>query len=56
MDKENRPSKSGYEYKKTIRLMGDNRYFDVITRLTYTPPDGGKGWIVQIGPVRATPE
>jgi len=50
-----------YEYKKTMRLMSENypgtgKYFDLITRLTYTPFDGGKGWIVQIGPVRSTPE
>ena len=44
-----------------MRLMSENypgtgKYFDLITRLTYTPFDGGKGWIVQIGPVRSTPE
>jgi|8_EtaG_2_1085327.scaffolds.fasta_scaffold164435_2 hypothetical protein len=36
-----------YESKKTIKLIGD-KTVEVITVLSYTPHDGGKGYIVKI--------
>jgi hypothetical protein len=36
-----------YESKKTIKLIGD-KTVEVITILSYTPHDGGKGYIVKI--------
>ncbi len=44
-----------WESKSTVRL-NNGKYFDIFTVLTYTPFDGGKGWIVKLGPERATPE
>ena len=33
---------------KHLRSSGLDEELEIITRLSYTPPDGGKGWIVQV--------
>ena len=33
---------------KHLRSSGLEEELEIITRLTYTPPDGGKGWIIQV--------
>ncbi len=40
-----------YESIKVIKHLissGLKEDLEIITRLTYTPPDGGKGWIIQV--------
>ena len=40
-----------YESIKVIKHLissGLGNDLEIITRLTYTPPDGGKGWIIQV--------
>ena len=36
-----------YESKTTVKLM-NGKTIELITVLSYTPHDGGKGWIVKI--------
>ena len=33
---------------KHLRSSGLDEELEIITRLTYTPFDGGKGWIIQV--------
>ncbi len=33
---------------KHLTRQGLKEDIEIITRLSYTPPDGGKGWIVQV--------
>jgi len=40
-----------YESIKVVKHLlrsGLKEELEIITRLTYTPPDGGKGWIIQV--------
>ena len=48
-----------YESIKVIKHLtrsGLKEEIEIITRLTYTPFDGGKGCIVKVGPEKATME
>tara|TARA_B100000686_G_scaffold252124_1_gene262740 strand:- start:7708 stop:7866 length:159 start_codon:yes stop_codon:yes gene_type:complete len=46
-------AKASKEYEsikviKHLRSSGLEEELEIITRLSYTPPDGGKGWIIQV--------
>ena len=46
-------AKANKEYEsitviKLLRSSGLEEELEIITRLSYIPPDGGKGWIVQV--------
>ena len=46
-------AKASKEYEsikviKQLRSSGLEEELEIITRLSYTPPDGGKGWIIQV--------
>ena len=46
-----RENKKDYESIKVIKQLtrsGLKEEIEIITRLTYTPFDGGKGWIIQV--------
>ena len=46
-------AKASKEYEsikviKHLRSSGLEEELEIITRLSYIPPDGGKGWIIQV--------